>query len=358
MKPSAVVTVLRAAIKSQCPVLVTGHPGVGKTDTGNQAAALEGFDVVTTMPAVEDPTVPAGIPWLGAGDDFARLVPFEQLHQLQTTDKPTLWMMDDLGQGSGAVQAAYMQWLLARRCGAHKLSDQVSIIALTNHLGRGALHKILEPVRGRFVTVIDMDVDAGDWVDWALGGGCDRNGVAIDPRTIAYIRSNPDQLVEADAPPPGMKGFRSPRGWAAVTSVHAMNLPRNVEAECLCGTIGDGAGTQYAAWLNQLAAMISVDDILMDPRNAPLPVGPSQCYATVTALAAKTTIPLVGRAAIYIERLAGAGLAEFAALGIKDTKARMSKAGQGGALEATPEYLRLMNGEIGKMLFPELEEAS
>ncbi len=345
---------LRAAIKSQSPVLVTGHPGVGKTDTGKQAFALEGFDdVIVTMPAVEDPTVPAGIPWMGSGDSFARLIPFEQLHRLQTATKPTGWIIDDLGQGSGAVQAAYMQWLLARQCGAHRLSDQVSIVAMTNHLGRGALHKILEPVRGRFVTVIEQDVDAGDWVDWALGGGTDRNGVPIDCRTIAYIRQYPDQLQESDAPPPGMKGFRSPRGWAAVTSVHAMGLPRNVEAECLSGTIGDGAGTQYAAWLNQLASMLSIDDILLDPRNAALPVGPSQCYATVTALAAKTTIPLVGRAAIYIERLAGAGLAEFAALGIKDTKRRL-----GGALEATPEYLRLMNGEIGRMLFPNLEEAN
>ena len=59
------------------------------------------------------------------------------------------------------------------------------------------------------------------------------------------------------------------------------------------------------------------------------------------------TTQFLGRVGVYCERLAKAGLGEYAALAIRDCLRR------DGNLATTPEHTRIMSGEIGRLVLGE-----
>ena len=62
-----------------------------------------------------------------------------------------------------------MQLILARQVNGHKISDKVIFIAATNRRqDRAGVTGILEPVKSRFATIIQLDVDADIWIEWAF----------------------------------------------------------------------------------------------------------------------------------------------------------------------------------------------
>src|SRR5512146_1594126 len=149
--PSQLQELLSAAIPAREPVLVTGAPGVGKSDIVSQAATAAGAELILSRPAVSDPTDFKGLPWPDKDANSANFLPFGDFHRALNAAVPTVWFLDDLGQSSPAVQAAAMQLLLARRVNGHILPDTVTFVAATNRrTDRAGVSGILEPVKSRF----------------------------------------------------------------------------------------------------------------------------------------------------------------------------------------------------------------
>ncbi len=74
-----------------------------------------------------------------------------------TATKLTACFIDDLGQATPAVQAAAMQLILARTLNGHRVSDHVVFIAATNRrTDRAGVSGILEPVKSRFATLVEL----------------------------------------------------------------------------------------------------------------------------------------------------------------------------------------------------------
>src|SRR5579864_7434578 len=120
MKPTQTKTLLASCIGASLPVLIVGKPGVGKTDIVSQAAAETRAELLISHPAVSDPTDAKGLPWADAGAKEAKFLPFGDLAQAMAGPKDggkLVWFLDDLGQASPAVQASFMQLILARRIG-------------------------------------------------------------------------------------------------------------------------------------------------------------------------------------------------------------------------------------------------
>ncbi|MPW11773.1 ATP-binding protein, partial [Paraburkholderia sp. CNPSo 3155] len=173
-------------IPARLPVLVTGAPGIGKSDIVAQAAQETGHDLLISHPVVEDPTDSKGLPF--PDGNVARFLPFGDLERALRATTPLLWFLDDLGQASPAVQAAKMQLLLARRIGEHALPDCVTFVAATNRRNDNAgVSGILDPVISRFATVVELEPSIADWTDWAA-----RTGVPAE--LIAFLRFRPDLL--------------------------------------------------------------------------------------------------------------------------------------------------------------------
>src|SRR4051794_32553163 len=124
--------VVRRKIAAGLEVLLVGAPGVGKTQLVYELAQEEGYDVILSHPAVEDPTDVKGVPFPSKDGETACFLPYGILAQAMPATKRTLWFIDDLGQAHEDVQAAYMQLLLGGQIGGHKIPDCVRFIAATN----------------------------------------------------------------------------------------------------------------------------------------------------------------------------------------------------------------------------------
>jgi len=155
--PSQLTTLLTGYFSIREPVLVTGAPGIGKSDIIAQAATANGMGLLISHPVTADPTDAKGLPWPVQGSDHATFLPFGDLYQAINATSPMVWFLDDLGQASPAVQAAFMQLLLARRVNGHALPECVTFAAATNRrIDRAGVSGILEPVKSRFASIVEL----------------------------------------------------------------------------------------------------------------------------------------------------------------------------------------------------------
>jgi len=301
--------VLTRTIPNKLPILIKGAPGIGKSDIVAQACKAVKADLIIKHPVVEDPTDPKGMPWVHStkGKPKATFIPFDDMEQLMTAKKLTVCFLDDLGQSAPAVQAAYMQLLLARRINGHKISDHVCFIAATNRrIDRAGVAGLLEPVKSRFASIIELEPDVDEWVAWALNNG-------LPTTTISFIRFRPELLFKFD-PTKDLVNSPSPRTVSNVAKLTAMNLPGGSEYEMYAGAAGEGFAAEYLGFLKIYRSLPNPDAILMNPEKADVPDDPATLYALCGALANKASEQTVERLIKYSNRLPG----EFNVLLMRD----------------------------------------
>lgn len=335
--PSQLSTLLAAAIPAGHPILITGAPGVGKSDVIAQAAAQAGADLLISHPAVADPTDAKGLPWPKAGADEATFLPFGELARAIKATKRTAWLLDDLGQAPPAVQASFMQLILARRVNGHVLPDHITFIAATNRrTDRAGVSGILEPVKSRFATIVELQPSIDDWCLWAFNNG-------ISPILIAFLRYRPELLCQFAASA-DLTNSPVPRTWHSLDKLEKLQLPAAVEMASFAGAVGEGAAVEYMAFRKMAQSLTSIDQVLLDPDGAKIPKQPSELYAVSVALAARATAQNFSRIATFANRLVGAQRGEFAVLMLRDATRRDPK------LVYTDAFTRLNSGPLGQMI--------
>lgn len=337
MRPRQLAQLLTKTIPAGHAILITGAPGIGKSDVVAQAARSAGADLLISHPAVADPTDAKGLPWAEAGATEATFLPFGELATACNATRPTVWFLDDLGQASAAVQASFMQLLLARRVNGHVLPDCVTFIAATNRrTDRAGVSGILEPVKSRFVAIVNLDAHLDDWCEWAFGAG-------IAHEVIAFLRFRPE-LLSAFSASADLTNSPTPRTWHHVSRLLALQLPAPLQHEAVAGAVGTAAATEFAAFLRLYAELPNIDAILLDPDSAVIPASPATLYAVSAALAMRTTPQTFARIARFAQRLVDAGKGEFGALLLRDALRRDPTVQQSAA------FVRLASGQLGELL--------
>lgn len=341
MRAKELFELLVSAFTARMPVLITGAPGIGKSDIADQATKAVGADLILSHPAVGDPTDAKGMPWVL--DGRADFLPFGDLERAIQAEKPTVWFLDDLGQASPAVQASYMQLLLARRVNGHRISDHVTFIAATNRrTDRAGVSGILEPVKSRFGTIVELTPHIDDWCEWAMDHG-------VDPEDMAFLRFKPDLLCAFQASA-DLTNSPTPRTWANAAKILQLGLPLAIEAQALAGAVGEGAATERLAFRRMVAQLPNIDSIILDPSKAPIPDNPAVLYALAGALANKATVKNFDAIAVYIDRLVQSGRAEFGVLTCRDAIRRtLDKSGK-SPLRHTQGFAKLVTSEIGQLM--------
>ncbi len=249
-----------------------------------------------------------------------------------------MWFLDDLGQATPAVQASFMQLLLARAINGHQISEHVTFVAATNRrTDRAGVTGILEPVKSRFSSIVELTPDLDDWSQWALAG------TEISPELVAFLRFKPE-LFSAFTASADLTNCPTPRTWHIAARVLGLGLPRAIEAEAVAGAVGQGAATELLAFLRLIHDLPSVDAILIDPGSAPIPTIPSALCAIATALGRKASEKTIGRIGIYAQRLLDAGRGEYSALMIRDALRRDP------AIQSSQAFVRLACGPVGELL--------
>jgi hypothetical protein len=292
MRPKQLSALLASSFKHRRKVLIKGPPGAGKSDIVSQAIDQIQADLVLSHPAVSDPTDYKGMPAI-LPNGTAEFLPFGDLNRLIKAAKPTVAFLDDIGQAPPAVQAALMQLLLARRVNGHKISDHVVFCGATNDTKHMAgVAGMLEPVKSRWDTIVELEVSVDDWCNWAL----DHN---LPAELIAFIRFRPALLCDFK-PTRELKNSPCPRTEAAVGRWLQIGIKDHA---VLAGAAGEGFATEFIAFLQMYAQLPNLDAILMNPDSAPVPDNLAALYAVIAGLARKAAPANAERVFRYVKRL-------------------------------------------------------
>jgi len=246
-----------------------------------------------------DPVDLRGLPFLG-GDHTAKWATPDFLPK----DGEGILFLDELNAASAMVQAGCYQLVLDRRLGEYTLPEGWSIIAAGNReTDRAVTTRMPTPLRNRF-THLNFEVDVQEWCEWAIQS-------AICPEVIAFIRFKPDLLSAFDR---DANAFPSPRSWEFVSRILKSAPARDIEHELFSGTVGDGAATEFSAFLRTFRDLPNIDAILLNPHREPVPDNAAAQYAVASALAHYASDTNFDRVCTYLERMP----TEFSVLCVRD----------------------------------------
>jgi len=286
--PSQMTIFLSKAIENFASVLLKGAPGTGKTALVYLAAAMAKAEVILSHPAVDDPVDYKGFPYiidLIDGTKAATFLPFGNLRRAIEAKGPTVYFMDDLGQAAPAVQAAAMQLLLARKINGHDVSKFVTFMAATNRKkDKAGVSGILEPVKSRFRTIVELVPDVSDWVEWALKAG-------VPTELIHFIRWRNELLFKFE-PTSDLTNSPCLRTVENVGHILGWGLPKNMEYTAFAGAAGEGFATEFSAFLDIHRDLPDPDWVLMNPTLVDIPSiedKPSVLYALCAAVSSKAS---------------------------------------------------------------------
>lgn len=292
------------------PTLIVGAPGIGKSDIVLQAAKAHGMGLILTHPSVGDPTDAKGFPF--AKDGKADFLPYGDLRYAMETTKPTLWFLDDLGQAPPAVQAAYMQLLLAREVNGKRISDSVVFVAATN----GRQHKagvtgILEPVKSRFAMIFELVAHIDDFCEWAYKTN-------IYPSIPAFLRFDSKQLHDFQTNR-DMEQSPCPRTWAKLSkTLYTLDavkspLPRQ---KVVASHIGEGASIPFCTFEKVFGNLPDIDMIIRYPDTFQAPRKPDELYAIAASLSRRASLLTIDGIVRCLEKMPN----QYAAFAMQDAR--------------------------------------
>ena len=266
MRASELTKLLKVAIPAHQNVLITGSPGIGKTDIVIQVCEilkreLDGYSklrLIITHPVVSDPTDYKGLPFQVNGE--ALFLPFNDLKELLCATVPTVFFIDDLGQAEPAVQKALMQLLWGGKLNGHVISPFVTFISATNRKeDKAGVMGILECVKSRFATIVNLEPTIEDWVLWAK-----THDMPVELIAFVRFRERNNQSIFEFKPSVDMTQSCCPRTLASVGKWQKLGInPINPEhLEIIEGAIGAGMALEYRTFLINIKELPDIDELI------------------------------------------------------------------------------------------------
>lgn len=317
MKPSILAQTLVQFIKNQESILILGQPGSGKTAITEQVATSliwddgKPYDFLTMHPVVSEPPDIGGYAFK-IDDKRAGKLPVGDMYLLVTAERPTVVLIDDIGQASPVIQASLMQVLWARSVGEQHISDFVTFIGASNRKEDNAkVSGLIEPIKSRFSSIVTLNVHVPDWITWAINAG-------MPIPLIAYVGQFRPDVFDNWKPTNDLSNTASPRTMAAAGRIMLkMNIPIEAQEEVLSGAIGRNVAIDMIAFMKTFKKMPILDHIIMSPATADIPKDdPAVMYAVMAGLARKSTDKNFDAVVTYLDRV-GKTHEEYTAVCVK-----------------------------------------
>lgn len=294
------------------PFLIVSPPGCGKSDIVAQACREMDINLIISHPVVSDPVDYKGLPFVVEqvdGEKVAEFMPFGELLALMQATEPTVFFLDDLGQAPQSVQAACMQLLLARRINGHRISDYVIFVAATNRReDKAGVRGVLEPVKSRFVSILNLEPDLEDWIKWAQETG-------QPPEVPAFVQFAPEMLHNFEASK-DMVNSPSPRTNHNVCKLLRCNVPEHLEFEMISGAAGQPYAAKFLGFIRTWRSLPDPRLTLQNPDSVDIPSmedDPAVMYALCGAVAHIVEEDTMGNFIKFANRLP----AEFSVLTVR-----------------------------------------
>ena len=239
MKASEITSVINQLIIKKLPVFIWGAPGIGKSSIVKEIAQKNRLEFIDLRLSLMDPTDLKGIPFF---DERSREGVWAKPSFLPKEDDKSrgILFLDEINTAPPAVQASAYQLILDRRVGEYQLPDGWSIIAAGNRENdRGVVYRMPPPLANRFVH-FEMEVNFGDWKQWAYERG-------IDASVIAFLAFDKEMLFTFD-PSSNEKSFATPRSWEYVDTIIKSGIRDELILDSISGAVGREGAINYISF--------------------------------------------------------------------------------------------------------------
>lgn len=294
MKPSELQKLLTVAFENNLKILIKGAPGIGKTDIVVSAAKRADADLVIMHPAVSDPVDFKGLPAIVG--DKAEFLPYGQLRKLVEAKRKMVCFIDDIGQAPHAVQAALMQLIQQREIDGQKISDHVIFCGATNDSSHMAgVTSILEPVKSRWDSIVELQADQMEWVRWAKKAN-------LREEILAFVMFRGIEVLSNFKPSRDLTNTPSPRTVTSAAKLFGAGL---YSRAVLAGAAGEGWASEFLGFLQVYRTMPDPDECIKNPKTAPVPSteDASTLFALAVAISLRTTKATFANAQEYLKRM-------------------------------------------------------
>lgn len=306
MNPKALAQALAVIRPTRRPVMIWGQPGVGKSSIVAQDAKRAGDSLLDWRLPLKDPVDLTGTPFTSAHPDDKQPATFwAPPAELPRKGRWTIFM-DELPQARTETANAARQLILDRALGSYRLPDDVWVVAAGNLDGdRAATNRMPTHIANSFIH-LTLDVSLPDWVEWAEAN-------SIDPRVVAFLKYRGVEFLHRFDPKSTEKAFASPRSWAFVSQVMGsyeigggvgeQRWSAAESMELVGGVVGKEVAGEFVGFLRIMEGLVTVDQILLDPANAPVSKDGAISYALCGALAERASRKTFDLIVTYVERL-------------------------------------------------------
>lgn len=304
LKPSTVGNALKSAIKAKRPTFLWGPPGIGKSQKVREVAEDLGMELRDVRATLLDPVDLRGLPKVEKGRTI-----WSPPNFLPSEGKGILFL-DELNAAPQSVQTACYQLILDRRLGEYELPEGWIVFAAGNRLAdSAAAGRMSTALANRFVH-LEMHADLDDWINWAMHAG-------VQPELIGFLKFRPELLHKHSK---DQHAFPSPRSWDFCGQILKTEPTREVEMALIEGAVGQGAATEFYAFLDLWRKVPDIDNIIKEPNKHKDPGDPATRYAVAYAIAAKMTKQNATNCILFLDKMP----LEYALVAIKAATQRDS----------------------------------
>ena len=321
MRPSSLARVIPHVWRSKRALMLYGPPGIGKSQIVRQCCDEDDLELIDLRLTQMDPVDLRGLPSVKEG------VTRWNRPSFMPTEGRGVILLDELPQSPPLMQAAALQLMLDRRLGDFAIPDDWFVMGAGNRQeDRAGTHRLITPLLNRMIH-LDMEVSHDDWHSWAIQSG-------IHGGVRSYLRFKAGSLHDFD-PARGERAFATPRSWEMLSDVLKTEPPSDAIMPLAIGTVGDGHGAEFVAYLEIYNDLPDMDYLLKNPGKVTIPESkPAVLWAICGTLTERSRdMTDLGPIAIYGQRLPE----EFSALLLRDIMAANATRNTSKAVAPAPK---------------------
>lgn len=312
---SLAIEMLDDYIDADIPVMIWGAPGVGKTQIAKQAADKRGWQCIDFRAYTHEPvdcrglpfpdpktrtTVwfkPSDLPLVGGNDEF---------------EDEGIFLIDEMNQTRGAMQALLLQILLERKVGEHVFKPGWRIVATGNRATDRANVQSLGTANDNRCAHIEVQVELGPWAAHVreVVKPLSKDMQFDAEMLIAYLsfKQKMGTSFLHVMPEAGQHTFPTPRNWLdKVLLKGLMRKPRERRAQLIGGLVGDYIADDFQSFMLTYSEIPKIAEIAADPINCKL-VGadlPGARWGVVEMMGRSANVKTIGACFKYAARLGG-----------------------------------------------------
>jgi hypothetical protein len=223
------IDLIKLCFHGNCPILLSGRHGIGKSEIIEQAAAELGIELIARDLSLMEPPDLIGMPKLDG--DVTRFLPPAFL----PTRGNGLLVLEELNRCPAYMRAPCLQLMTARSLNDYRLPcGWLPIAAVNPSTGDYDVTDLDPALLSRFVCA-NVEADPVEWLGWARTHG-------IHEDVMSYVSTDAEIFLSPQS---------SPRSWKYVSDIlyaqRVAQCPIDTLFTAIAGLVGDGRTTAFIA---------------------------------------------------------------------------------------------------------------